>query len=53
MLEKYFSYEFCLIMIKNVFIISDSGTISEKSAILSFSVITLRNAMEPLEDLDA
>jgi UDP-N-acetylglucosamine 2-epimerase (non-hydrolysing) len=33
--------------------ISDSGTISEESAMLSFPAVTLRNAMERPEALDA
>jgi UDP-N-acetylglucosamine 2-epimerase (non-hydrolysing) len=33
--------------------ISDSGTISEESAILSFPAVTIRNSMERAEALDA
>lgn len=47
----YFDYVF--LQKNSICTISDSGTISEESAILSFPAITIRNAMERPEALDS
>jgi len=46
-------FDYVKLQINALCTISDSGTISEESAILSFPAVTLRNSMERPEALDA
>ena len=51
---KPFSYtDYNFLQMNSACVISDSGTISEESAILKFPAITLRNSMERPEAIDA
>lgn len=45
--------DYCQLQLNAKCVVSDSGTVAEESALLGFPAVTVRNAMERLEAIDA
>ena len=52
-LKPFGFFDYCNLQLNSFCAISDSGTISEESAILNFPAVTLRNSMERPEAIDS